>query len=157
MLGRIDGVKGYHDIERHPEARQVPGLLLFRWDAPLFFANAEMFRAAVEHAIAGLATPVRWLVVAAEPVTDIDTTAADVLDAIHDELQRPGVELAFAEMKDPAKDRLRRTGSSTSSARLRFFPTIGAAVNDYVEEHDVDWVDWEDAGRPPAPEQDPER
>ncbi|MET1232997.1 MAG: sulfate permease [Candidatus Limnocylindrales bacterium] len=157
VLGRLEGIRGYHDIDRHPEARRVPGLVLFRWDAPLFFANAEMFRAAVEDALATSLTPVRRVVVAAEPVTDIDTTAADVLDDMLSDLKVQGVELAFAELKGPAKDQLRRYGLFDLVGELHFYPTIGSAVDDYLKDHDVDWDDWEDAGRPPAAEQDPER
>ncbi|HEX9181302.1 MAG TPA: SulP family inorganic anion transporter, partial [Burkholderiales bacterium] len=69
VLGRADGVKGYHDIKRYPDAKLIPGLVLFRWDAPLFFANAELFQERVLDAAADSPTPVRWLVVAAEPVT----------------------------------------------------------------------------------------
>ena len=76
MLGREDGLKGYHDISRHPEARLIPGLVLFRWDAPLFFANAEIFSDHVTRAVRNSPTAVRWVVVASEPVTDIDTTGA---------------------------------------------------------------------------------
>ena len=79
VLGRVDRVKGYHDITRYPEARLIPGLVLFRWDAPLFFANAELFHERVLDAVASSPTPVRWLVVAAEPVTSVDVTAADVV------------------------------------------------------------------------------
>ena len=68
LLGRVDDVKGYHDITRYPEARLIPGLVLFRWDAPLFFANAELFRKRVLDAVANAPPPVRWVVVAAEPV-----------------------------------------------------------------------------------------
>ena len=75
VLGRADGVKGYHDIMRYPDARRVPGLVLFRWDAPLFFANAEFFRERVLDAVAKSPTAARWLVVAAEPVTSVDVTA----------------------------------------------------------------------------------
>src|SRR5262249_28447901 len=79
VLGRADGVKGYHDITRYPHARQIPGLVLFRWDAPLFFANAELFKARVLEAAEKSPTPARWLVVAAEPVTSVDVTAADTV------------------------------------------------------------------------------
>ena len=79
VLGRAEGVKGYHDITRYPDARRIPGLVLFRWDAPLFFANAELFKERVLDAVAKSPTPVRWLVVAAEPVTSVDVTAADTL------------------------------------------------------------------------------
>ena len=77
VLGRVDRVKGYHDINRYPEARLIPGLVLFRWDAPLFFANAELFHERILDAVASSPTPVRWLIVAAEPVTSVDVTAAD--------------------------------------------------------------------------------
>src|SRR5262245_53064865 len=79
VLGRVDGVSGYHDVRRYPSARLVPGLVLFRWDAPLFFANAELFRDRALDAVASSPTPVRWLVVAAEPVTSVDVTAADAI------------------------------------------------------------------------------
>ena len=88
VLGRVDGVKGYHDITRYPDARRIPGLVLFRWDAPLFFANAELFHDRVLDAVAASPTPVRWLVVAAEPVTSVDVTAADVLAELDDTLAR---------------------------------------------------------------------
>src|SRR4030095_12132253 len=78
-LGRIDGQKGYHDVSRHPEARRISGLVLFRWDAPLFFANAEVFQDHVRRAVQQSPTPVQWVVVAAEPITDVDTTAADAV------------------------------------------------------------------------------
>ncbi len=77
VLGRADGVKGYHDITRYPNARRIPGLVLFRWDVPLFFANAEFFKERALEAVARSPTPVRWLVVAAEPVTSIDVTACE--------------------------------------------------------------------------------
>ena len=110
VLGRVDGVKGYHDITRYPDARRIPGLVLFRWDAPLFFANAELFHDRVLDAVASSPTPVRWLVVAAEPVTSVDVTAADMLAELDDTLHAAGIELCFAEMKDPVKDKLKRFG-----------------------------------------------
>jgi MFS superfamily sulfate permease-like transporter len=144
VLGRVDRVKGYHDITRHPEARRIPGLVLFRWDAPLFFANAEFFYERVMAAIAGSPTPVRWLVVAAEPVTSIDVTAADVLAELDASLHAVGIELCFAEMKDPVKDKLKRFEIFTSLGEHTFYATIGEAVNDYLARHTIDWVDWED-------------
>jgi high affinity sulfate transporter 1 len=144
VLGRVLSVKGYHDITRYPQAKRVPGLILFRWDAPLFFANAEAFRESVLLAIAESPTPPRWVVVAAEPVTDVDVTAADLLAELDNELARDGIELCFAEMKDPVKDRLRRYGIFTQSGSTRFFPTLGQAVGRYLEETGVKWVDWED-------------
>jgi len=101
VLGRVDGIKGYHDVTRYPEARLIPGLVLFRWDAPMFFANAELFHDRALDAVAASPTPVRWLVVAAEPVTSVDVTAADMLADLDETLREAGIELCFAEMKDP--------------------------------------------------------
>jgi high affinity sulfate transporter 1 len=144
VLGRVDGVKGYHDIARHPEARVIPGLVLFRWDAPLFFANAELFRERALDAVAASPTPVRWLVVGAEPVTSVDVTAADSLDELDRTLAAAGIELCFAEMKGPVKDKLKRFGLFSKLGQERFFPTLGQAVSSYVKAHAVPWVDWED-------------
>jgi high affinity sulfate transporter 1 len=149
VLGRVANYKGYHDIERHPEARQVPGLLLYRWDAPLFFANADLFRERALDVVDD-APPVRWLVVAAEPMTDVDTTAADMLDELITELARRGAQLHFAELKGHVKDRLRVYGVFDRLGADHFHPTIGSAVRDYLARNpDVTWVDWEDEPKPP--------
>ena len=142
MLGRVEGVKGYHDIERHPEALQVPGLVLFRWDSPLFFANAGMFRQRLLDVVAAAPTPTRRVIIAAEPMTDIDTTAADTLCQLADELRARDIELAFAELKGPVKDRLRRYGIYESFGSGAFEPTVGRAVAAYVKAHEVPWRDW---------------
>src|SRR6267142_4165900 len=142
VLGRAHGVEGYHDITRFPNARRIPGLVLFRWDAPLFFANAELFKERVLDAVAQSPTTVRWFVVAAEPVTRVDVTSADVLVELHETLRDKGIELGFAELKDPVKDKLKRFGLFARLGEQSFFPTIGAAVARYLEAHHVDWVDW---------------
>jgi MFS superfamily sulfate permease-like transporter len=139
VLGRVDGVRGYHDTKRYPDARLVPGLVLFRWDAPLFFANAELFRERVLEAVAQSPKPVRRIVVTAEPVTSIDVTSADMLAELEDTLRASGVELRFAEMKDPVKDKLRRFELFERFGAASFHPTVGAAVDAYLEEHAVDW------------------
>lgn len=149
VLGRVTGLKGYHDVTRYPEASRIPGLVIFRWDAPLFFANAEVFREHVLQAVADAPTPTKWVVVAAEPVTDIDITAAEALSALDDDLQRAGIELCFAEMKDPVKDRLKKYDLFTKLGSDLFFPTLGQAVDRYVKTQQVDWTDWEEAS-PPA-------
>jgi high affinity sulfate transporter 1 len=146
VLGRAEGVKGYHDITRYPDARLIPGLVLFRWDAPLFFANAELFRERALDAVAASPTPVRWLVVAAEPVTSVDVTAADSLAELDETLHAAGIEFCFAEMKDPVKDKLKRFGLFARFGEETFFPTVGAAVSRYLETYPIDWVDWEDRG-----------
>jgi high affinity sulfate transporter 1 len=135
VLGRIDGVEGYHDIARYPDAHLIPGLVLFRWDAPLFFANAELFHECLLDAVAASSTPVRWLVVAAEPVTSVDVTAADMLMELDATLVSSGIELCFAEMKDPVKDKLRRFGLYLPLGEHAFFPTIEVAVSTYAAAH----------------------
>ena len=139
VLGRVDGVRGYHDITRYPEARLVPGLVLFRWDAPLFFANAELFHQRVLGAVVLSPTPVRRIIVAAEPVTSIDVTSADMLTELVQSLRQSGIELRFAEMKDPVKDKLVRFELLDRFGAANFHPTVGAAVDAYLEEHSVDW------------------
>jgi len=148
VLGRAEGVKGYHDITRYPDARQIPGLVLFRWDAPLFFANAEFFKERIIDAVAKSPAPVRWVVVAAEPVTSVDVTAADMLAELDETLHETGIEFCFAELKDPVKDKLKRFGLFAQIGETSFFPTIGAAACSYLESHAVDWVDWEDRSSP---------
>jgi MFS superfamily sulfate permease-like transporter len=145
ILGRAHGVKGYHDIARYPDARQIPGLVMFRWDAPLFFANADLFRIRVLDVVAAAAPKPQWIVIAAEPITDVDSTAAEMLEELDKELEARGVELAFAEMKDPVKDRLRRYELTTQIGDHRFFPTVGVAVKAFLVEAKVIWLDWEDA------------
>jgi high affinity sulfate transporter 1 len=144
VLGRAYGVKGYHDITRYPDARLIPGLVLFRWDAPLFFANAEFFRERVLDAVAKSPTPVRWLVVAAEPVTSVDVTACDTVAELDQALHARGIELCFAELKDPVKDKLKRFGLFAQLGEAYFFPTVGSAVSSYLEINHVEWEDWED-------------
>ena len=139
VLGRVDGVRGYHDIKRYPDARRVPGLVLFRWDAPLFFANAELFNQRVLEAIAESPSPVRRIIITAEPVTDVDVTSADMLAELEHTLTESGIELRFAEMKDPVKDKLKRFELFERFGAANFYPTIGSAVDAYLEEHAVGW------------------
>jgi high affinity sulfate transporter 1 len=139
-LVRVPGLKGYHDASRHPEGERVPGLVLFRFDAPLFFANADHFRAEVL-ALARRAG-VRRIVLTAEPITDVDATAVEILTALADELEAEGVELRFAELKGVVRDKLERVGLVPRvGAGAR---TVGAAVRDYATETGVAWRDWED-------------
>ena len=142
ILGRVQNI-GYHDIKRYPQARLIPGLVLFRWDAPLFFANAELFHDRVIEAVVASPTSVGWVVVAAEPVTSVDVTASDTLAELRTTLVAVGIELCFAEMKDPVKDKLRRFGWFSRAGEENFFPTLDAAVNAYLNTHDIDWVNFE--------------
>lgn len=144
VLGRVQGRKGYHDVSRHPDAARVPGLVIFRFDAPLFFANATYFEEELLE-VAGEHPDARRIVVAAEPITDVDSTGAETLERILDELDERGIELAFAELKGPVKDRLQRYGLFDRIGADRFHSTVGTAVSHYLEdEPSVEWEDWTD-------------
>ncbi len=147
VLGRVEQLKGYHDIGRYPQASRIPGLVLFRWDAPLFFANAELFHDRLRAAVASSPTPVQCVVVAAEPVTSVDVTAADCLEELVDALRADGIALWFAEMKDPVKDKLKRFELFARFGPETFYPTLGEAVRAYLRAHPVQWVDWDDQAR----------
>jgi high affinity sulfate transporter 1 len=144
VLGRIDQRKGYHDVGRHPDARSIPGLVLFRFDAPLFFANADHFERRVNEVLRATPERVRRLVVAAEPVTDIDTSAAAMLERLVEDLDQRGIELGFAELKGPVKDRLRDYGLYDRIGEDHFYSTIGSATTHYGHDHEVEWTDWRD-------------
>ena len=141
VLGKPDNVEGYHDIARYPDARRIPGLVLFRWDAPLFFANAELFHERIVGAIETAGGPVQRVVVSAAPMTSVDVTSADALTELDESLKARGIELCFAEMKDPVKDKLRRFGLFDEFGEKRFFPTIDSAVSDYVRSRKLTWND----------------
>ena len=128
------GVPGYHDLSRHPEGQRVPGLVIVRFDAPLFFANGDLFDTWVREVVEQAPAPVHRVVVAAEPLTGVDTTAIDELVELDDPWPALGVDLVFAEMKGPVKDRLLRYdtvlgGGSPRFGPHRFAPTVGAAVD----------------------------
>jgi high affinity sulfate transporter 1 len=146
-LGRVEDVEGFHDVTRYPQAAELDGLVLLRFDGPLFFANARSFRETVR-ALA-LEQPT-WLCLTAEPVTDIDPTAADMLVDLAKELDGLGVRLVFAELKDPVRLRLNRYGLGDSLDDSRFFPTIDAAVRAYQAVHpDATWHVPSRKSRPP--------
>jgi high affinity sulfate transporter 1 len=132
VLGRVEDVRGYHDIKRYPHATRIPGLVLFRWDAPLFFANAELFQERVLEAVDESPTPVRRVVVAAEPVTSVDVTSADMLRELIRILGERGIALHFAELKDPVRDKLKRFELMDLIGDERFHPTLGSAVDDHL-------------------------
>lgn len=140
-LGRVAGRKGYHDLGRHPEADQVPGLVLYRFDAPLFFANAEFFGDRIRQIVSRQGEPVRWVIVAAEPVTDIDTTGAEILERLMDDLDGADVRLGFAALKGPVKDRLRQYGLYDRIRDEMVFPTVGSAVSGFLAATGTRWDD----------------
>ena len=153
VLGRVEGLAGYHDIHSYPAASQLPGLVIYRFDAPLFFANAKTFRDEVRRFAAAEPAP-RWIVIAAEPVTDVDTTAADMLEDLDEALNTRGISLVFAELKDPVRRKIERYGLTRTIDPGHFFPTVGAAVKAFRHETGAEWPavtgERSDIAAPPA-------
>ena len=143
-LVRVDGLKGYHDRVRHPEGRVVPGLVLYRFDGPLVFANARFFVEDLQRVIEERPEPTSCVIITAEPITDIDTTAADTLKELVDHLATRDIELRFAELKGTVRDRLQRYGVFDPDEHRFVARTVGEAVKQYLSEQQVPWVDWED-------------
>ena len=137
-LGIVGDVPGYHDLNRHPEGQRVPGLVIARFDAPLFFANGAVFTEHIRTLVAKAPERVRWVIVASEAITGLDTTALHDLVGLDDELAKRGISLVFAEIKGPIKDRLIRFGVSSRFGPDHFFPTINNAVKYYRRSFDLE-------------------
>ena len=147
-LGRIRGIRGYHDLSRHPEGERLPGIVIVRFDAPLFFANGGIFDDFVRATVTAAGSDVRTVILAAEPITDIDTTAIEELLELDDFLASRGATLIFAEMKGPVKDHLRNYGLSRRFPPERFARTVGEAVDEATGtlRGDLDGTQWEGGG-----------
>ena len=138
ILGRVDGVPGMHDLTSYPQAETLDGLVVLRFDAPLIFANARTFREQIQE-IADEHQELRWIVIAAEPITDVDTTAADMLVTLDAELSGRGISLRFAELKDPVRNKIERYGLADVLDPGHFYPTVNAAVHAFQEETGATW------------------
>ena len=138
-LGRVAGMPGQHDRRLHPEAEELPGLVIFRFDGPLFFANARTFREQIRRLVTGDTRP-DWIIIAAEPITDVDTTAADMLLELDKELNAAGTSLVFAELKDPVRANLERYELIGPLNADHFFPTLDSAVDAYRAKTGASWV-----------------
>jgi MFS superfamily sulfate permease-like transporter len=129
-LTDVPDVPGYHDRRMYPDAEAIPGLVIYRFDGPLIFANANIFKAEVRH-LAHADPPPAWIIIAAEPITSVDTTAADMLEELNAELGAKGVRFVFAEMKDAVRNEIRNYGMTWMADSDAFYPTIGTAVKAY--------------------------
>ncbi len=138
-LGRAEGLEGYQDVRTHPDAQHLPGLVIYRFDAPLFFANAKTFRDEVKK-LANSEPKPTWIVIAAEPMTDVDTTASDVLEDLDEALNAQGTSLVFAELKDPVRDKIERYGLTRTIDPRHFFPTLESAVTAFRQETGAEWT-----------------
>ncbi|WP_410645092.1 SulP family inorganic anion transporter [Amycolatopsis sp. lyj-346] len=128
ILGTVPGLAGMHDVDDYPEATTEPGLVVYRYDAPLCFANAEDFR---RRALAAVDATSRWFVLNAEANVELDVTAADALDRLRDELGRRGVVFAMARVKQDLRDDLVAAGLVAKVGEERIFPTLPTAVRSY--------------------------
>ena len=155
-LGRVRGRHGYHDIARNPEAEQIPGMVIYRFDAPIFFANAEHFARCVKRHIAEHGEPVRRVLIAGEPITDIDTTGVESLRDLLDDLAAEGITVVFAEVKGQVKDRLQRYGVFWDIGEENFYYTVDQAVAEYVLDIGEDPVGWVDDYSDAQPEEERE-
>jgi high affinity sulfate transporter 1 len=138
-LGEVPGLPGYHDVRSYPAARRLDGLVIVRFDAPLIFANAKTFRDEIRK-IARAEPPPRWIVIAAEPLTDVDTTASDMLEDLDEDLNAHGTSLVFAELKDPVRRKIERYGLEHTIDPTHFYPTVEAAITAYRQETGKDWI-----------------
>jgi high affinity sulfate transporter 1 len=133
ILGYVAGVPGMHDIDDHPGARLVSGLVVYRYDSPLFFANAEDFRARALAAVEAAPTPAEWFVLNAESNVEVDLTALDALEELRAELTRRAVVFAMARVKEDLRVELVAAGLVDRIGADRIYPTLPTAVQAYTE------------------------
>lgn len=131
VLGFVPGVPGMHDVDDYPSADPEPGLLIYRYDAPLFFANAENFRERALEAVDENPDPVKWFVLNAEANVEVDLTALDVLDQLRAELESRGIEFAMARVKQDLRVMLEAAGLVDKIGENRIFLTLPTAVEAY--------------------------
>ena len=138
VLGRVPGIPGYHDVRSYPTAEQLPGCQIFRFDAPVIFANARTFREQIQE-LARSDPPPKWIIIAAEPITDVDTTAGAMLEDLDVALNETGISLVFAELKDPVRNKVNRYELTRVIDPAHFFPTLDAAVTAFQQETGTRW------------------
>ncbi|MFF0156179.1 SulP family inorganic anion transporter [Streptomyces sp. NPDC005263] len=129
--GLVPGVAGMHDVDDYPRARTIPGLLVYRYDSPLFFANAEDFRRRALSTVDEQDEPVRWFVLNTEANVEVDITALDAVDELRRELTHRGIVFALARVKQDLLDDLEAYGLTDSVGKDRIFPTLPTAVAAY--------------------------
>ena len=135
ILGYVRGMAGMHDVDDFPTAEQIPGLVVYRYDSPLFFANADDFHHRAVAAVDEAAAPVEWLVINAEANVEVDLTSLDALDRLHRDLQARGIVLAMARVKQDLLDDLEAAGLVESIGTARIYPTLPTAVQAYLAWH----------------------
>jgi MFS superfamily sulfate permease-like transporter len=131
VLGRVSGLAGMHDIDDYPNAEQIPGLLVYRYDSPLFFANAEDFRRRTLKVVSDYAGQIRWFVLNTEAIVEVDITGLDALESVRSTLTGQGIVVALARVKQDLLDDLQAYGLDDSIGSDRLFPTLPTAVAAY--------------------------
>jgi anti-anti-sigma factor len=126
VLGEVDGLDGWHSVEIHADAREEEGIVVYRWEAPLFFANAGAFRRQIRHLVRERQP--RWIVVQCEAITDVDITAAGMLEQLDKELNAQGVHMAFVELRTRLQQLVQRYGLLETLDRDHFYPSIDTAL-----------------------------
>jgi MFS superfamily sulfate permease-like transporter len=135
ILGFVPGLAGMHDVDDYPEANPVPGLLVYRYDAPLCFANAEDFRSRALAAVDANPVPVEWFVLNAEANVEVDLTALDALDQLRAGLERRGIEFGMARVKQDLRVSLEAIGLVDKIGEDRIFMTLPTTVEAFRREH----------------------
>lgn len=143
--GLVPGLAGMHDVDDYPQAHTVPGLLVYRYDSPLFFANAEDFKRRALVAVDHQEGPVEWFVLNTEAIVEVDITALDAVEALRQEFERRHIVFALARVKQDLLDDLDAFGLTRTIGADRIFPTLPTAVAAYVE--------WHRSGGPHEPRQ----
>mgnify|MGYP003765182001 CR=1 FL=1 len=137
VLGYVPGVAGMHDVEDYPGALQVPGLVVYRYDSPLFFANAENFLNRAQHAVETAEQPVHWFLLNAEANTEWDLTAVDTLELLRENLEAAGITFAMARVKQETRDQLEHIGFLEKVGPSHVFATLPTAVQGYIRWHEA--------------------
>ena len=131
--GLVPDVAGMHDVDDYPEAVLVPGLLVYRYDSPLFFANAEDFLTRARAAVNASEPPVRWFLLNTEAIVEVDITAVDALESLRRELADRGIVFALARLKQDLRSDLAPSGLLDRIGEDRVFPTLPTALEAYQQ------------------------
>ena len=136
VLGYAPGVAGMHSLDDYPDSQPVEGLVVFRYDSPIFFANADDFSARAKQAIDRSPHPIRWFLLNAEANTEMDLTAVDALEKLRVDLESQGIRFAMARVKQNLSRSLAPTGFIKSVGKQYVFTTLPTAVRAYAAEFD---------------------
>ena len=136
IIGRMPDMETYRDVTLYPQAETVPGLLIFRFDSPLIFSNSTCFTNEIQRYIEAAETMVQEVLVNAETMNNMDTTGTDQLIKVNEELEKDGIQLAFAEVKDPVREMMRMSGAEEAIGADNFYPSVSAGVRAFIQRNE---------------------